>query len=199
MTRNCKSCGNVLIRPPKIGKKQWASRQFCSHACANDGLKIEYSTTCAKCGSQFQANAHGTRRRKYCSRKCSATNRGNPARYRKVGEKLEHRKVMEGVLGRPLMPFETVHHKNGLRLDNSPENLELWLRPQPAGQRASDLMDWLFENYAEEITRRFAENAIRNLFSRAMERTDGGRAGTADSRPASPAIATGPVRVRAAA
>jgi len=57
---------------------------------------------------------------------------------------------MEASLGRHLYPDETVHHINGVRDDNRPENLELWVRPQPSGIRAADAVSW-----ARGILRRY--------------------------------------------
>jgi hypothetical protein len=73
------------------------------------------------------------------------TNNGYRRLRTERGWLLEHRYVMENFLGRSLMRGESVHHRDGDRLNNELSNLELWVRPQPNGVRARDALAWAHE------------------------------------------------------
>jgi predicted amidophosphoribosyltransferase len=82
-------------------------------------------------------------------------------------EALEHRLVMAEILGRPLRKGENVHHKNGIRSDNSPANLELWVKAQPHGQRVSDIIECVADRYESEIRAKLEiKDLVRSVIAR---------------------------------
>ena len=71
--------------------------------------------------------------------------KGHPNQMDTNGRIREHIYVMSEHLGRPLKKNENVHHKNGIRDDNRIQNLELWHKGQPPGQRIEDKIKWAIE------------------------------------------------------
>ena len=98
---------------------------------------------CKYCGNEFYQYPSRTKQGVvYCSRKCSGMARSgennqnfvrgyqlNQWGYKMVyhdGKKVyEHRLIIEQAIGRKLLPYEEVHHKDGNKLNNSLDNLEV--------------------------------------------------------------------------
>lgn len=169
-TRTCENCGKDVTRKPS----SFREHVFCSHGCysrsayrrhltetVNARLSPRIAANCPKCGKQFDLPPSKSTGLNFCSVQCRHLGRrsrqvtaqgyalvfigiGEPGAT-KSGHILEHRKVMQGILGRPLLADENVHHINGVRDDNRAENLELWSRSQPSGQRVPDKLRWARE------------------------------------------------------
>lgn len=102
----------------------------------------------------------------------TTTSKGYKVRHKydrnKTTSQYQHRYVMQEFLGRELLPEENVHHKNGDRSDNRLENLELWSRSQPYGQRVDDKIQWMTEflavyGYSVVETSTTSRSRLRNL------------------------------------
>lgn len=112
---SCRQCGDSYVR---YGSefKLYKESVFCSRECR----------TAFRRATPFSSNksSSGYKTKNICGKQIK-----------------EHRVVLEKHLGRPLSSNESVHHRNGDRADNRIENLELWSKSQPYGQRVEDKIE----------------------------------------------------------
>jgi hypothetical protein len=129
-SRSCAWCKRPIFAIQQYradGRKKgvWAPIKYCSLRCTGAAASARQA---AKARGRF-LDKHGY---------VLLTNRKQDNGYQQP----EHRFVMEQILGRKLLKHETVHHKNGIRHDNRPENLELWGGRHGRGQRVADQDIW---------------------------------------------------------
>ena len=142
----------VLERAPGKGNTRWK----CICDCGNEHLAYYQnlkSGRVASCGCKLEAYLAGKRKDRTVQNGYVFVKAPNhPRAHPRSGRVREHILVMEKMLNRHLLPGEEVHHKNAIKSDNRPENLELWNRSQPAGARVADQVAW-----AREILARYGD------------------------------------------
>jgi len=128
----CKYCKKKFRISPSHIKKY----NFCSYRCHGKYRKLHPLTTQFQKGHKINLGRYKVSNWKGGRYK---NNQGYIVVLRKHPAKkenyiLEHRLVMEKILGRPLKSWEIVHHKNAIRDDNRPKNLQLLLRKNHSGE-----------------------------------------------------------------
>lgn len=139
----CEHCGTVFyVVPSAVGR-------FCSRHCMNEGRRTRPKNDprpCETCGTTFKPDRSSGDAR-FCSARCiglspkgrakaakmardTGPQRGDLMRgkgagktYRKRNGRHEHRLVAEEKIGRPLRNGEVVHHIDGDKHNNDPDNL----------------------------------------------------------------------------
>lgn len=134
----------------KFSSSQSSKCQLCRglygyDLCSCGATKAKAARNCSPCScARRKSGTH--RRRRTAAGYVTIT---SPLHPRVLGRSdksvFEHILVMESVLGRYLYADENVHHKNGVRSDNHPDNLELWVTVQPSGIRVADAVKWATE------------------------------------------------------
>lgn len=132
----CERCGKEFEARADYPQK------YCSRECYYESIRTgrtKYPKTCQLCGKEFQG---WTPNSQFCSTRCqylARMGKNHPLYkrgfsmddgYRKVlsgkgGYVREHRKVVEGIIGRKLKTDEIIHHINVNRSDNRIENLTI--------------------------------------------------------------------------
>lgn len=154
-TSECQHCKATFVKRPYTGTAKTANdNRYCSYECRWGAAKGRDDY-----GRYVNDEGYIVLDKRWSTREPSkGLTDGGYVRLnlRRDGRVLEHRHVMQQHLGRDLLIDETVHHKNGVKTDNRPENLELWVGKHPRGQRVEDVVEW-----AVEMLKRYAPDRLK--------------------------------------
>lgn len=155
----CDQCGTPFYRQPAYIAQ---GRRLCSTACANlSKIKTPIVKACLHCGAEMTLKPSQSARQ-FCSKACEATakikrptgreHNGRPVLVNaqgyltvyepthpaagRNGRVLEHRLVMESVLGRYLTTEEHVDHIDQDKTNNDPSNLQV-MSPMAHSQKTN--------------------------------------------------------------
>lgn len=134
----CQYCGKTFIDYASNYKR--SAKKYCSQECYHAATRKDTVVHCEWCGKEFIRTSKSPQKR-FCTVECAcAWKRSRPRRvtkskngYRYIWlsdgtSKPEHIQIMEEKIGRKLHKDECVHHIDGNRSNNSPDNLMLMKR-----------------------------------------------------------------------
>jgi hypothetical protein len=140
----CRICGREF-EAWKCSKRKYCSNKCVGTASHQDAPGRCFALTCAECGVHFGVYPSRAKTVKFCCRLCqnrhqarkyreligrSRRGTGKPTSYTKFCGRHAHRVVAEQAIKRQLSPDEVVHHIDGNRRNNRPENLAVMLRSE---------------------------------------------------------------------
>jgi hypothetical protein len=130
--RTCQVCGKEFERPKDYSQKQWEARKHCSNACKSQarlgkpwhlaGLRDLAKKGCPKPEGMVKKGKESPN----WNGGIYLTKEGRWQQTKSQGNKMCARLVAGKIIGRDIKSDERIHHINGIKSDDKPDNLYLF-------------------------------------------------------------------------